>query len=182
MKKIWLLVASVVVLAGCETVANLEPASDLRIDLRHKHTSFVLKKAVTIPARRTRLSFQDGGVVASRDPYQPFCILEVDPIDHQGFTVKPDSFDVARIQRSTVQIASQGANKLASASGLAFTSRKGGESRVHDGYHFWLESDSQPAVRRLTCYGFFERISRAKPPTLDEIAIALGETGLLDIQ
>jgi hypothetical protein len=182
MKGLYFLALAAFFLTGCETISNLEPASDLRVDLRDKEVSFVLEQDITIPAKKARLYLQNGAVGGSRDLYQPFCVLEIDAVDHQGFTITPDSFDVVRIQRSTVQIASQGGTKLASSASLAFRLRNDSESRVHDGYHFWLQSDSQPSVMRLTCYGVFKRISQVEPPTLEEIGVALGESGRLLIQ
>jgi hypothetical protein len=176
------LVVSAVFLAGCETLSDVERVSDLRLDLRDKQVSFILSREVIIPARRARIFLQNGEIVANRDLYQPVCIFEIDAVDHQGFSVVPESFDVARIQRSTVQIASQREIQLASTLTAFGNLRKDSESRLHDGYHFWLQSDSQPSVMRLTCYGVFDRPSRVRPPTLDEIGIALGEIGYLRIQ
>jgi hypothetical protein len=182
MRHVWFLVAATLLLAGCETLSGVERVSDLRIDLRGKQVSFILNRDVTIPARRARIFLQNGEIVGSRDLYQPVCIFEIDAVDHQGFSVVSENFDVVRIQRSTVQIASRRNIQLASTLTASSSLRKGSESRVHDGYHFWLESDSQPSVMRLTCYGVFDRISRVKTPTLDEIGMALGDIGFLQVQ
>jgi hypothetical protein len=43
------------------------------------------------------------------------------------------------------------------------------------GYHFWLHSDNQPDVLRMTCRGVFAEPWEAEYPTLEEIAVALGD-------
>jgi hypothetical protein len=181
MRAVWILVFSALLLAGCETTPNLKGASDLNRDLRGHQVSFVLNQDVTIPSRRARLFLQDGEIVGGRNLYQPHCILEIDSVDHRGFPVSAGTFDVVRIQRSTVQIASQSGFQLASTV-TAFGTLRGSSDRFHDGYHFWLQSETQPSVMRLTCYGVFERPSNLRPPTLEEIGVALGEVGRLKIQ
>jgi len=181
MRAIWASVFITVLLAGCQTVPSFQGASDLTRDLRENRVSFVLKQDVTIPSQRARLFLQDGGIVGGRSLYRPHCILEIDSVDHTGYTVSAQTFVVARIQRSTVQIASQNGFQLASTI-TAFGDFRGNTDRFHDGYHFWLQSDAQPSVMRLTCYGVYERPSRLRPPTLEEIGAALGEVGLLKAQ
>ena len=181
MRAVWILVFSALFLAGCATTPNLRGASDLTRDLRGHQVSFVLNQDVTVPAGRARLFLQDGEIVGGRNLYQPHCILEVDSVDHQGFPVSAGRFDVVRIQRSTVQIAAQRGFRLASTV-MAFDAWRDNSDRFHDGYHFWLQSDTQPSVMRLTCYGVFERPSHLRPPTLEEIGVALGEVGRLKIQ
>lgn len=182
MQRSLLVIFSAFLLVGCESLANIERASDLRIDLRDKQVRFELNQDVTIAPRRARVSFQNGRITAGRDLYQPFCILEIDSVDHDGFTVTASVFDVTRIQRSTVQIASKGEIQVAAAFAQTGMLRGNRPSKVHDGYHFWLDSSSQPSVRRLTCYGVFDWPAQVEPPTLEEIEVALGEIGLLDIQ
>lgn len=181
MRAIWFSVVITVLLAGCQTAPSLQRVSDLTRDLRENQVSFVLNQDVTIPSGRARLFLQDGGIVGGRSLYRPHCILEIDSVDHTGYTVSAQTFVVARIQRSTVQIASQSGFQLASRI-TAFGVFRGNTDRFHDGYHFWLQSDTQPSVMRLTCYGVYQRPSRLRPPTLEEIGSALGEVGLLKVQ
>lgn len=182
MQKVLLIFLSATMLIGCESLTNMERASDLRLDLRDKQVLFDLSQDVTISPRRARTSFQNGVITAGRDLYQPFCILEIDSVDHEGFTVTAGTFDVVRIQRSTVQIASTSEIQVAAAMAQTSMLRGNRPSKVHDGYHFWLDSSAQPSVRRLTCYGVFDWPAEAKPPTLEEIAVALGAIGSLNVQ
>jgi hypothetical protein len=181
MRVFWIAAVAGLLLAGCQTMPNLQAKSDLTRDLRDNQVSFALKQDVTIPAARARLYLQGGRVVGGRNSFRPHCILEVDSVDHAGFPVAAETFDVVRIQRSTVRIALQAGRQRAS-SVMAVGSYRNGSDRFHDGYHFWLQSDRQPSVMRLTCYGVYERPSRLWPPTLEEIGVALGEVGLLKVQ
>ena len=180
-RAIWVSVFTALLLAGCETAPSFRAASDLTRDLRENQVSFVLHEDVTIPSGRSRLFLQGGGVVGGRSLYQPHCIFEIDSVDHEGFPVSAGTFDVLRIQRSTVQIAAQRGVKLASTV-TEFGAFPNSSDRFHDGYHFWLQSATQPSVMRLTCYGVYERPGRLRPPTLEEIGVALGEVGSLKVQ
>lgn len=182
MRAIWVSVIATISLIGCQTAPTQQGVSDLTRDLRQKQVSFVLNQDVTVPSTRARLFFQDGGVVGGRSSYRPHCFLEIDSIDHSGFPISAETFEVVRIQRSTVQIAAQGGLQVAStaiAFGVQFRSNS---DRFHDGYHFWLQSETQPVVRKLTCYGVFAPPSKLRPPTLEEINAALGEAGVMRIQ
>ena len=44
---------------------------------------------------------------------------------------------------------------------------------LYSGYHFWLASEKQPDVRRMTCYGVYAEAGDLSPPTLAEIRRAL---------
>lgn len=187
MRAILYSVFAALVLAGCETAPSLQGASDLTRDLRQNKADFVLNQEVTIPSGRARLFLQDGAVVGGRNLYRPHCIIEIDSIDHTGFLVTAETFDVVRIQRSTVQIAMQG-DSLQASTNVASGPRRNrsrrfhDSKRFHDGYHFWLASEMQPAVRRLTCYGVFARPIDLRPPTLPEINAALGQVGTIRVE
>lgn len=122
--------------------------------------------------------FQDGGVVGSRSFYRPHCALEIDSIDHPGFPISPEVFTITRVQRSTVQIAALDGLRVAGLQ-TASGSYDRGVDRFHDGYHFWLQSDAQPSVMRLSCYGVYAAPVDLRPPTLAEINEALGEVGTI---
>lgn len=171
---------AILLLVGCQSELGLRGASDLTRDLRQKQVSFLLNQDVSIPAGRARLFLQDGGIVGGRNLYRPHCALEIDSIDHMGFPISAETFEVVRVQRSTVQIASQGDPRFA-ATFMAFGAYRSRSGRLHDGYHFWLQSETQPAVMRLTCYGIFARPSDLEPPTLEEVNAALGEVGTIQV-
>jgi hypothetical protein len=178
MRILVLAVAGIVFLSGCAGLNLGGSVSDLNRDLRGKQVSFVLNQEITIRPGKARSVFQDGIVTGATNAYRPFCILEVDSVDHSGYPVAAETFEVARIQRSTVQIVSRDDRRLASAS-LRLGRFDGGTQRFHDGYHFWLKSDKQPGVSRLTCYGVYAAPVDLRPPTLEEINATLGAIGML---
>lgn len=182
LRVIWVLVFTPLLLAGCQSSPDIERVSDLTRDLRQKQVSFVLQQDVTIPAARSRVFLQDGGIVGGRNLYRPHCSFEIDSVDHTGFPIAAEIFDVVRIQRSTVQIASQSTPEVASLSVASGIGLRINSDRFHDGYHFWLQSDRQPMVRRLTCYGVFARPADLRAPTLGEINAALGDVGVVQVQ
>jgi hypothetical protein len=51
----------------------------------------------------------------------------------------------------------------------------GRSDRFPDGYDFWLYSNEQPAVSRLSCYGVYARWPDLPPSKLQEINQALGD-------
>jgi len=154
---------------------NPERLSQLFAD---KEVDFVLNEDLMIRAGRARVFLQDGRVVGGRNLYRPHCIMEIDSIDHTGFRVAAEPFRVSRVQRSTVQIARRDHFRVALRM-VASSAYDGGVDRFHDGYHFWLTSDTQPEVMRLTCYGVYAAPIDLYPPTVEEINAALGQIGAL---
>jgi hypothetical protein len=143
--------------------------------------SMVLSQALTVPAGKARLYIQDGKVSGSGgllggsfDQYRPHCSLEIRRVDHDGFAVQPDTFRITRVQASLQQVVSRQPLLVA---GLRLASGRDGDGSAayHEGYHFWLTSDSQPEVRRVSCYGVFAEPPDLHPPTLQEIRQALGD-------
>jgi hypothetical protein len=169
-----------VLLLGCRAEPMLRGASDLTRDLRQKDVRFVLNQDVSVPAGQARLFLQDGAIVGGRSFYRPHCNLEIDSVSHSGFPISAGSFEVTRVQRTTVQIASTELPRLA-ATTMVWGSLRSSSDRFFDGYHFWLVSETQPAVMRLTCYGIYERPGRLRPPTLQDIEIVLGQVGALRV-
>lgn len=180
MRVFFLALLATLFLVGCQTETMLRGASDLTRDLRHKEVRFVLHQDVSIPAGQARLFLQDGEIVGGRSFYRPHCNLQIDSVRHSGFPISAGSFDVTRVQRSTVKIASA-ESPLLTATTMVWGSLRSNSDRFFDGYHFWLASDAQPAVMRLTCYGIYERPGRLRPPTLQEIETVLGQVGALQV-
>jgi len=172
------IVATATILIGCQTGPELRGVSDLTRELRDKEVDFVLNEDLMIRAGRARVFLQDGRVVGGRNLYRPHCIMEIDSIDHTGFRVAAEPFRVSRVQRSTVQIARRDHFRVALRM-VASSAYDGGVDRFHDGYHFWLTSDTQPEVMRLTCYGVYAAPIDLYPPTVEEINAALGQIGAL---
>jgi len=100
-------------------------------------------------------------------------------VSHDGFTIQPDTFSVIRVQGSMQQVVQRRPVQLA-ALRLAggFDGGMGGGA-YHEGYHFWLESDRQPEVMRMSCYGAYAQFPDLRPPTLQEVTQALGAVATL---
>jgi hypothetical protein len=118
---------------------------------------------------------QDGGVASDSaiisggfDSYRPHCAIEIKRVDHDGFPVTAATFKVTLVQRTTTQVVSNSRLLVAAIGGLG-----GGSASYYDGYHFWLASDVEPEVRRMTCYGVFAQPFELFPPTIEEINAAI---------
>jgi hypothetical protein len=174
MYKIVVVAAAALLVTGCQQNASI------RGNTFGKHTqtsgaSVVLKRDIRIPAGKARVYVQNdkAGVgeqtsAGGFDSYKPHCAFEVSRVDHAGFEVKAETFAVTRIQQTVVWVVS-GAPVIVAAFGLW-----GGSQAYYSGYHFWLASDTQPEVRRMTCYGVYAEPYELYPPTLKEINAALG--------
>lgn len=184
-----LAISLTLLLTGCTTEFALRSSTDLTRELAQQQVLFELEQELMIPAGTARVFMQDGGVVGKRglgqgryDLYRPHCALQIDVVDHSGFRVSPEIFEITRVERSVVSIVDIGRQRLVASSArvgafAGFGAYEGGVDRLHDGYHLWLKSDEQPAVMRLSCYGIYAAPVDLYPPTLDEINAALGEVG-----
>ncbi|MGB5202071.1 MAG: hypothetical protein WBN68_17715 [Sedimenticolaceae bacterium] len=140
----------------------------------------VLKKDIGVAAGRARVYIQDGGPDARQarvrssgfDSFRPSCAFEIDSVDHPGVTISADSFLITRVQATVVEVVSLTPVQVA---GLRLTGAGGidGGPMLYSGYHFWLASEKQPDVRRMTCYGVYAESGELYPPTLAEIRRAL---------
>jgi hypothetical protein len=176
---------TVALLWGCQDSVGLRSSADTGHDAALGGAQLVIAAPLTIPAGRARLFFQDGGPVAARglgrgryDLYRPHCALEIDTVDHDGFVVQPGRFTVTRVERSLVSVVRLDRVQFAALS-FSWGPWFGRSDKYHDGYHFWVRSDEQPAVVRLSCYGVYARWPDLYPPTLNEINVALGEVAAL---
>ena len=136
----------------------------------------VVNQEITVPAGRARVFLQNTSPDGTRsgtsfDSYRPHCAFEVSSVNHDGYPIKPGTFTISRVQRTTVQVVQRESVRVA---GLVVAGIIGRGTSLFDGYHFWLTSADQPGVRRLTCYGVFAAPIDLYPPTLAEIELALG--------
>jgi len=176
--------ATLVALLGCQA-AGLRSSAGAPYDLDLVGARLLIEQPLTVPAGQARVFLQDGGVVGERglgrgryDLYRPHCALEIDSVDHDGYPVPAGSFQITRVERSTVSVVRWEGLQLA-ASSLAFGPWTGRSNLFHDGYHFWLAADRPTQVRRLSCYGVYARLPDLYPPTLGEINRALGAVGAI---
>jgi hypothetical protein len=167
------LLFSGVLLAGCAGGVRDDDGSGYR-DL--DGAVLVLEQAVQVPGGRARVYLQspDGespGQVTGGgfNSYRPHCALEIRSVDHAGWTIEPGEFQVTRVQRTIDMVVSRETPVRLAMFGLD------GAQSYYDGFHFWLASEVQPDVMRLTCYGVYAAPYELFPPTLGEIALALGD-------
>jgi hypothetical protein len=161
----------VTALAGCAASPDsplaspyfeLEPGSVLE-----------LHRDLEIPPGMARIFFQRGKVIGKggMNQYEPSCDIEVRDLSQEIQFIRKGIFFIEREQFGREAVAEAGGLKLAFSGGLW----RGGGFSVFRFRRLWLQSEEQPQVMRMTCRGTWEEIVRAKPPTLPEIRIALGE-------
>ncbi len=162
---------AVTALAGCAASPEsplaspyfgLEPGSVLE-----------LHRDLEIPPGVARVFLQRGKVIpkGEMNQYEPSCDIEVRDLSQEVQIIRKGIFSIEREQFGREAVAESGGLKLAFYGSLW---TDGGFS-VFRYRRFWLQSEDQPQVMRMTCRGTWEEIVRARPPTLPEIRIALGE-------
>lgn len=148
----------------------------------------VLKQPLDVPAGKARVFIQAGGTpeAPSRvlsggfDHYSPHCAFEIRSIDHAGFTIAPDTFRITQVQGSLERVVETAPVEVAALGFAGLGMDGGGSTAYHEGYHFWLASERQPQVMRMSCYGVYAEPYELYPPTLQEIREALG--GIAEIR
>jgi len=137
--------------------------------------ALVLKQGVVVPVGQSRVFVQEGEVISRRelDRYRPHCNLEIEALAGEEEVIREGRFEVVRIQRLREEVVNRRANVYASLR-MTGLDDDDGQTTIILGLHFWLQSEDQPKVRRLTCHGSEDDPQRAELPTYDEIAAALG--------
>lgn len=164
----------VMIAAGCQSSSTVrESAGGPFVGLQN--AKVVLKRDIVIPPRQSRVFLQDGGIAAggailsgSFDSYRPHCAFEIKSVDHDGFPISATTFEVTLVQRTTTQVVRNSRVLVAAIGGI-----NGGSASFYDGYHFWLASDVEPEVRRMSCYGVFAQPFELYPPTIEEVNAAI---------
>lgn len=177
--RIFFVLSMVIALAACQSAATVRQAegNDTFLNL---HGSVVqLRQPLQIQAERARVFIQHGKAVVGYDinEYAPQCNFEVDSIDHQGLTIEPETFRVARVQYLREEVALAQPLQVASLRLAGIWDR--GSTMVFAGYHFWFDSPKQVGVMRMTCRGVYAEPYEVEPPTLEQIHQTLGEVAQL---
>ena len=134
-----------------------------------------LHRVLEVKAGQARVFLQHGKVTGSVDSYAPQCDFEITSVDHEGTYIQPDVFKILRVQHVMEQVVQSYSPIRVASLTLAGISDDGGISQYYEGYHFWLQSQKQPQVLRMSCYGVFEEPGWLRPPTLREIRATLGD-------
>ena len=158
-----------VLLAGCNSIFTA-PGNDLDAGYR-----VVLAKPLTIEPEVTRVFLQAGEAFPQYklNEYEPHCSFEVRKLLPQPQAIEPDTFVVTRVQRLIEEVVWLKPLQLAALE-LARSAVDSSPSDIFEGYHFWLYSETQPNVLRMTCRYIFTEPWNSRPPTLDELLFALG--------
>lgn len=188
MKGVAIVLCCGLLLLGCQKSAPVREAEGQQAFVQLQGATLVLRQPLTVPAGSARVFVQagaasDGGrsrvLSGGFDQYRPHCAFEIRSIRHNGFTIEPDTFRIVQVQGSLQSVVMRGPVMVASLQ-LARGMEAAGSSAYHQGYHFWLESERQPEVRRMSCYGVYAEPDTLQPPTLQEIRDALG--GIAEIR
>ncbi|MEW8037403.1 MAG: hypothetical protein AB2817_15170 [Candidatus Thiodiazotropha sp.] len=136
-------------------------------------SKLVLVERVAIEPGTTRTFLQRGRQMSlgDFDRYRANCNFEVGRLSDEVQQIEPDTFVIKRVQRLTTEVVRNPDHRP------RFIAAEFDPSSpiVTHGYHLWLSSEKQPDVMRVTCRGAFDDLSRAEPPSIDEIREALGE-------
>ncbi|WP_456404583.1 hypothetical protein [Thiolapillus sp.] len=174
MKPVVLTLLSSLALAGCSSW--LPDYSDE--DSGHR---LILHKPLTVSPGNARVFLQQGKMLPSLafNQYEIGCSFEVRNLSEQPQSIEADTFVVNRVQHLVEEVASWRPVVLASLT-LAGAEVDTSPPDIFLGYHFWLHSEQQPDVLRMTCRGAFAEPWEAEYPTLGEIAAALGDYASLE--
>lgn len=104
---------------------------------------------VTIPPGRARAVFQDGRAVDGAYPYDPYCELEISTVSEQPQQVQKDLLVVTR---AGTAVLSDPVARLPLAG--PFVDLECGD-KIYYETTYWLASDRQPGVRKLSCLQAF---------------------------
>lgn len=178
--------APVIVVLASLLLAACQPSATVRVSSGGGFQSLqgaalVLKEPLRVAPGNARVFIQNGQATnsgnsllrGSFDQYQPHCAFEIERVDHGGFTIHPGTFRITRVQGALTQVVMISPLQVAGLQ-LARGYYGRGASAYHEGYHFWLASERQSEVMRMTCYGVFAEPPDLYPPTLQEIRQALG--------
>ncbi len=173
MNEYLLIVATMLLLAGCQTSSTVREATGANQFVRLEGASLVLKQPLRVGAGKARVFLQNGEVGQWFDSYQIHCAFEISSVNHDGWDIEADTFTITRVQGTVQQVVMSEPVRLAALWSVGGISG-GGSQSYYSGYHFWLSSMQQPGVRRMSCFGVYAQPYELYPPTLQEIRQALG--------
>lgn len=186
MHRFLLLTALAVALSACQTNSTVRDESSA-VYRNLQGATLSLKTPLEVPAGRARVFVQAGEAViggsrlrGSFDQYRPHCAFEIDALHDEPFVIRPDNFRVTQVQHSLEKVVQANGVKMAGL--LLVMGLDGiGAGGAHEGYHLWLSSQDQPAVRRISCYGAYADLPDLQAISLGEIRSALGKLAELQL-
>jgi hypothetical protein len=182
MKMLSILVLSVLFLGACQKSMPVRetPGGSFR---QLQGAALVLKQPLEVASGKARVFVQDGKAVGDRsgrlggafDIYRAHCGFEIQSVSHDGFTIQPETFVITHVQLSLQPVVVAQPIRLAAVQIALDVNGRGSTATYHEGYHFWLASETQPQVMRMSCYGIYNDPATLEPPSLQEIQRVLGE-------
>jgi len=187
MKLLSILMLSVWFLGACQKSMPVReaPGGEFR---QLQGASLILKEPLEVPSGKARVFVQDGKAVGDRsgllggafDIYKAHCGFEIQSVSHDGITIQPGTFIVTHVQLSLQPVVMAPPIRLAGLQLASGIEGRGSTATYHEGYHFWLSSETQPEVMRLSCYGIYNNPSTLEPPSLQEIRKVLGPVAQIE--
>ena len=165
-------------LGGCQQSSTVRETSSGSFQ-QLQGANLVLNQPIRVSAGKARVFVQDGEVRSGYNSYKPHCGFEIKSVKHDGFVIDSDTFVVSRVQGSVQEVVSAEPVRVAAFGMIGGIGGGGGSASYYSGYHFWLSSEDQPEVRRMSCFGVFAQPFELYPPTLEEIRFALGAVATL---
>lgn len=163
-----------ILLIGLLTACNnYFGAPDSSLDAGYR---VILHKPLTIVPEVARVFLQAGEAFPQYglNEYEPHCSFEVRKVlPYQTQTIEPDTFKVTRVQGLIEEVVLLRPVQVASLQ-LAYGAIYNSPSDIFEGYHFWLYSENQPDVLRMTCRYILTEPWNSRPPTLQEMRFSLG--------
>lgn len=173
-------------LAGCQTQLR-ESDQGPWIAVQPGGT-LTLNRPIPVPQDRARVFFRGGRLQPTGANLGPSCGMEIRTIPRSGpHVISAGSFTITRVQSHWTQVAARDTGSYPRPYAgpvrfqLASATDGGGTPLIQEGYHLWLADGPDPDVMRLTCLGMLDEMWRARPPTLDEIRVALGDLATLEL-
>lgn len=182
-QKILLLTLPLFLLQGCISTPHKELADYAA------YPTFELQQPVSIDADSTRVFLQNGQAGNGFNHFEQHCRLEVKTLKPIKQILSPDIFKVTRVQLGEEMIAASNQPlllaRLDSPTLYAMGASDNEPPETMDLIHFYLHSERQPDVYRLTCAGSLSNGSlqdypRSIRPDANKINEILGDIGVLE--
>ncbi len=164
------------ILAACRTLEDKD-AAYYQIP---EGSRLVLHQQLQIPANAARIAIQSGQVRRYRlvNEFYPYCELEVKQVKSTPQSLKPDEFLIQQVRRRVYSVGLSPDATAATGLTSALSINNGdGPRQTFYATIFYLHSDRQPKVLKLTCESdqrAFPGIIYARHLTISEIQTALG--------
>ncbi len=177
----WIVLLSVICLFGCQA-PPFSPDSPLsRVPL---HSRLILHQALTIPANKVSLWFQEGKQIPEKllDRYYPHCKFETFTMKTRAKTIEVDTFVIYKVVRWD-DYALQSIQLAWAQFGVGIgihDALDGGPSFVNVATEMFLQSDKQPDVYRLVCSQWEDPVD-SNHVTINQIRHTLGNIFTLEL-